>query len=150
VPVIWKLAAAFTNIVIFNIVTGILSVIMVNYYEKGESITGDILKLLVGMFILQIMFLLIGTGIAALSKNTKAPASSATGILLAAYMLSIGIDMNEKLDFLKYLTPFKYFEAKNLMFGGAFDPVFLVLSIGIILILLNVTYVFYKKFKELL
>ncbi len=141
----WKLATAIANIVIFNVVTGVLSGIMVNYYEKGESITGDILKLLVGMFILQIMFLLIGTGIAATSKNTKTPASATTGILLAAYMLSLGIDMNEKLDFLKYLTPFKYFEAKNLMFGGGFDPVFLVLSIGIIVSLLSVTYVFYKK-----
>lgn len=141
----WKLAAATANILIFNIATGILSVVMVNYYEKSESITGDILKLLVGMFILQIMFLLIGTGIAAISKNTKIPASAATGILLATYMLSLGIDMNEKLDFLKYLTPFKYFDAKNLMFGGAFEPVFLVLSIGIIVILLNVTYMFYKK-----
>ena len=141
----WKLAAATVNMVIFNIVTGVLSIVMTNYYGKGESIAGDIFRLLIGMFILQIMFLLIGTGIAAVSKNIKTPASAATGILLAAYMLSMGIDMNEKLDFLKYLTPFKYFEAKNLMFGGVFDPVFLALSIGIIVSLLGVTYVFYKK-----
>lgn len=141
----WKLAAAIANILIFNITTGVLSVVMVNYYEKSGAITGDILKLLVGMFILQIMFLVIGTGIAAVSKNTRLPASAATGILLAVYMLSMGIDMNEKLDFLKYLTPFKYFEAKNLMGGGAFEPVFLILSIVIIVVLLNITYVFYKK-----
>lgn len=141
----WKLAAATLNILIFNVVTGVLSIIMVNYYSKGETITGDILKLLIGMLILQIMFLLIGTGIAALSKNTKVPASSATGILLVTYMLSIGIDMNEKLDFLKYLTPFKYFEAKNLIGGGSFELVFLALSIGIIVSLIGVTYEFYKK-----
>lgn len=141
----WKLAAAIANIVIFNIVTGVLSIIMVNYYDKGESLTGDILKLLIGMLILQIMFLLIGTGLAAVSKNTRTPASAATGILLATYMLSMGIDMNEKLDFLKYLTPFKYFEAKNLIGGGAFEPVFLILSIGIIAALSGVTFAFYKK-----
>lgn len=141
----WKLAAAIANILIFNITTGVLSIVMVNYYEKSGAITGDILKLLVGMLILQIMFLLIGTGIAAVSKNTRLPASVATGILLAVYMLSMGIDMNERLDFLKYLTPFKYFEAKNLIGGGKFESVFLILSIVIIVVLLNVTYVFYKK-----
>lgn len=140
-----KLAAAVVNILIFNIVTGILSVVMTNYYGKGESITGDIVKLMIGMLILQLMFMLIGTGIAAVSKNTRAPASKATGILLAAYFLSIGIDMNEKLDFLKYITPFKYFEAKNLIGGGNFDPGFLIISFGIIAALLYVTYAFYKK-----
>lgn len=141
----WKLTAAVANILIFNITAGVLSFAMVNYYEKNESITADILKLLLGMFILQIMFMLIGTAIAAVSKNIKVPASRATAILLAAYILSMGIDMNEKLDFLKYITPFKYFEAKNLMGGGAFDPVFLILSIVIIIILANITYIFYKK-----
>lgn len=140
-----KLAAATFNMLIFNIVTGVLSVVVVNYYGKVESISGDIVKLLVGMFILQLMFMVIGTGIAAIGKNTRISASLSTGILLMTYILSIGIDMNERLDFLKYLTPFKYFEAKNLMGGGAFEPVFVVLSLGIILILLNITYVFYKK-----
>jgi ABC-2 type transport system permease protein len=81
----WKLAAAIANLVIFNIVTGVLSVTMVNYYNKSEAITGDIVKLMVGMFILQIMFMLIGTGIAAVSKNTNLAASAATGILLGTY-----------------------------------------------------------------
>jgi ABC-2 type transport system permease protein len=91
------------------------------------------------------MFMVIGTSIAAISKNTKIAASAATGILLAAFVISMGIDLNEKLNFLKYLTPFKYFEAKSLMYGGSFELVFLILSIVIIGILLNVTYVFYKK-----
>lgn len=141
----WKLAAAAANILIFNIVTGALSVTMVNYFGKGGSIAGDIVKLMVGMLLLQIIFMVIGTGIAAISKNNNIAASAATGIILVTYILSMGIDMNEKLEFLKYLTPFKYFEAKNLMGGGSFEPVFLILSIVLIGILLNVTYTFYKK-----
>lgn len=141
----FKLLAALVNMLIFNIATGTLSIVMVGYIGKGETITEDIIKLMIGMFILQLIFLLIGTAIAAVSKNTRISASISTGILLAAYVLSIGIDMNEKLDFLKYLTPFKYFEAKNLMGGGVFEPVFLILSTGIIAVLLYVTYEFYKK-----
>lgn len=141
----WKLAAAIANILIFNLVTGVLSVSMVNYFGKGESVSNDILPLMAGMFLLQIIFMVIGTGIAAVSKSTTIAASAATGILLVTYILSVGIDMNEKLEFLKYLTPFKYFEAKNLMNAGAMEPVFLILSIVIIGALLSVTYIFYKK-----
>lgn len=141
----FKLFAALANMMIFNIATGALSIAMVGYYGKGETITGDIMKLMLGMFILQLIFLLIGTAISAVSKSTKISASLSTGILLGAYVLSLGIDMNEKLDFLKYLTPFKYFEAKNLMEGGAFDLVFVILSVVIMAFLLYVTYAFYKK-----
>jgi ABC-2 type transport system permease protein len=140
-----KLLAALLNIVIFNIINFVFSIMLVAPYTKGESVNGDIAILMVGMFILQLIFLFIGTAIAAISKNPKTATSLSTAILLATFMFSIFIDMNEKLINLKYLTPFKYFEAKNLMYGGGLDPVFVTLSAVIIAILVGVTYVFYKK-----
>jgi ABC-2 type transport system permease protein len=140
-----KLLAAFVNILIFNIITAFFSIIIVGYYSKGETVTGDIIKLMVGMFILQLIFMVIGTGISAMSKNSKSAPSVATGILLFTFILSKAIDLNSNLEVLKYITPFKYYDAKNLMYGGEFEPVFLILSALIIVLLLSVTYVFYKK-----
>ena len=140
-----KLLAAFVNIVIFNIINFVFSIILVSYYAKGESIVGNIAILMAGMFILQLIFLFIGTSIAAISSNPKTATSLSTAILLVTFMLSILIDMNDKLNILKYLTPFKYYEAKNLMYGGGLDPIFLILSFAIIGILFWVTYKFYEK-----
>lgn len=42
----------------------------------------------------------------------KCAVSLSTGILLVTYIVSIAIDLNEKLAFLKYLSLFHYFEAK--------------------------------------
>jgi len=140
-----KLLAAFVNIVIFNIINFVFSIILVSYYSKGESIVGNIAILMAGMFILQLIFLFIGTSIAAISSNPKTATSLSTAILLVTFMLSILIDMNDKLNILKYLTPFKYYEAKNLMYGGGLDPIFLILSFAIIGILFWVTYKFYEK-----
>jgi ABC-2 type transport system permease protein len=53
--------------------------------------------------------------------------------------------MNSKLEGLKYVTPFKYFDAQHVMYGGGLDPVFVILSVVIIAALVCVTYVFYKK-----
>lgn len=141
----FKLLAALANIFIFNIVTFVMSIAMISAVGKGENITGGMATLMVGMFILQLMFLSIGTGIAALSKNPKTSGSISTGILFAAFILSIMIDINDKLEPLKYLTPFKYFEAKNLMYDKQFDSVFVILSVVIILVMTCITYVFYKK-----
>lgn len=140
-----KLLAALANVIILNIVTLALSISIVGQYGKGESITGEILILMVGMFILQLVFLFIGTGVAAVSRNPHVSATAATTVLLVTFILSAVIDMNSSLEGLKYITPFKYFEAENMMYGGGIDPVFIILSLAIIAVLAGVTYVFYTK-----
>lgn len=139
-----KLLASLFNVVVFNIVTLVLSIVIVGNYSKGENITGEICLLMVATFILQLVFLSLGTGIAAISKRPKDAASIAMAVLLVSFILSSAISVYDKLDFLKYITPFKYFEAENLMKSGL-DPVFTVLSVVIIAVMVYMTYAFYKK-----
>lgn len=140
-----KLLAALVNSIMLTIITGISSYYLVGKYSEGESVGATIMIAMVGMFILQLLFLVIGSALAAVSKNAKLAVSLSTGILLVAYIVSIAVDLNEKLAFLKYFTPFKYFEAKNTMFGGGFDSLFLLLSFVLIMLFSLVTYVFYNK-----
>lgn len=140
-----KLLAALLNIVILNIVTLVSSLMIVGYFSKGEAVNNDIEILMLGMFMIQLIFLSIGFGIAAISKNPRSSASISTGILLVTYVLSIIIDLGKNLDFLRYLTPFKYYEAKNLMQDGKLDPAFLVLSIIIIAVMTGAAYLSYNK-----
>ncbi len=140
-----KLLAGMMNILIFNIITLASSIVIVAKYSKGEAVSGDIAILMIGMLILQLMFMFIGTAIAAISKNPKTATSISTAVLLITFILSIAIDINSKLESLKYLTPFKYFEAKNLMVGNGFQTGFIILSIIIISATISFTYMFYKK-----
>jgi ABC-2 type transport system permease protein len=140
-----KLLTGFLNIVIFNLVTAISSIIMVGYFNHGITLIGEITTLMIGMFILQLLFMLVGTGVAAVSKNPKSATPVAMVVLLIALMLAKLIDMNSNLEGLKYLTPIKYFEAEQLLLQGGFSPIFLILSVLIIAILLGVTYECYKK-----
>lgn len=140
-----KISAALVNVVIFNLVTFSTSAAVTSKYSKGENIAGDIAILMAGMFILQLIFLFIGTGTAAIGKNPKTAASAATGLLLAAFILSVIVDVNKQLGGLRYITPFKYFEAKNLMNGKGFEPVFIILSGVIISTMILSTYIFYKN-----
>ncbi|MGN7761435.1 ABC transporter permease subunit [Paenibacillus sp. 22594] len=140
-----KLLAALVNIILFNLVTLWASLLIVGKYSKGESVAGDITMTMLAMFILQLLFMSIGTATAAVQKKSKAAASLATGILLLTFVLSIAIDLNDRLASLKYITPFKYFEAKNVMYGGGLDVVFVLLSAALIVVLVAVTYVFFNK-----
>jgi ABC-2 type transport system permease protein len=143
--IMFKLLGALVNILIFNGITWVSSVLIVGKYSNGENVNSDIAVVMVGMFILQMLFLVIGTAIAAISKNSKKASSYATGILLVSFILSIAIDLNEKIEDLKYLTPFKYFEAKNIMYSGGFDVVFTTIAIGLIFALTIITFFSFKK-----
>ena len=140
-----KLLAALVNVVVLNLVTLVFSLSILGQYSNGEPITGEILLLMLGMFILQIMFLSIGTAIASSSRNPAIPASIATTIIMVAFILSVVVDINKNLDWLKYITPFKYFDAQTLITGGSLDPVYVILSVLIITALVYVTYASYKK-----
>ena len=140
-----KLSAALLNIIILNIMTLITSIALAGKYSKGEPLTSVILNLMLGMFVLQLLFMSLGTGIAAVSKSPKSAASLAMGILLATFVLYNAIGLNSHLEGLKYLTPYKYFDAKNLNSSVGFEPVFVILSLSMIVILLTLTYVFYSR-----
>jgi ABC-2 type transport system permease protein len=140
-----KLLAAFLNILILNLVTFVSSLGLVGKYSNGEVVTKDIAITMAGMFILQLLFMVIGSSLAAARKKSKSAASLATGVLLLTYVISVVIDLNENIEGLKYLTPFKYFEAKNVMFGGGFEFIFVLLSGVLIAALTLVTFLFYKK-----
>jgi len=64
---------------------------------------------------------------------------------MVAFILSVVVDINKNLDWLKYITPFKYFDAQTLITGGSLDPVYVILSVLIITALVYVTYASYKK-----
>lgn len=140
-----KVLAAIVNVVIINLVSLATSIAVVGKINKGEDFTGDILLMTAAMFILQILFLFIGTGLAALSRKPRSAASRVSAIILAAYILDVVINMNEKLGWLTFISPFKYFDAESVMISHKLDFPYVLLSMAIILIFSFVTYVFYKK-----
>ena len=59
--------------------------------------------------------------------------------------MSIFSVMNEKLDFLKYFTPFKFFDAAELLRTGSMNGTYLMISLGIIVVCVVVAYLAYNK-----
>ncbi|CAN7406498.1 ABC transporter permease subunit [Rossellomorea sp. LjRoot5] len=139
-----KLAAAFTQIGILALITWISSLLIVGHYSD-VSVAFDIGVTVVGMIILQVLFLLIGTAVAAYSKKPGKSAAVATGVLLLTFILSFAIDLNGKIEALKYLTPFKYFEAESVMYGGGLGSAYVGISLALIVILSFATFLFFEK-----
>ncbi len=140
-----KLLAALVNVVVVNICTLVSSVAIVGVYSSGESISGEIAELMLGMFLSQLIFLSVGTGLAAVLKNSKAAASFGAGILVLTYILAMIAGLNSRLEFVKYISPFKYFEAEAVILGNGYEAVYIIFSLIIVVVLSVLTYVFYNR-----
>jgi ABC-2 type transport system permease protein len=124
-----KLLAGVLNVIVLNIVTLFSSYYFVSYFGKTNSVNHDIDILMIGLLFLQLLFFFVGFSIAAASHKPKSSPAFATSILLFTFILSFLINVNTHLDILKYLTPFKYFDAKTLMSDGRLDPIYITISL---------------------
>ncbi len=87
----------------------------------------------------------IGLLLGCAMKHYKRSGSTAVAIILTTYFLSILSGMEEKLDFLKYLTPFKYFDAGNMFRTGQMESIYLIISICIVLVCVFGAYWIYNR-----
>lgn len=136
-----KFLAIFINLIILNLTTLFSSILFVTIFNNGQSITDIIIMLMIPLFILQIIFATLGTFIAVITKNTKRATSLSTAILLSTFILSVAIDLYNKIDYLKYLTPFKYFPASNVIISKSYETSFIILSFIISIGFIITTYI---------
>jgi ABC-2 type transport system permease protein len=118
---------------------------MVNAYNKGTNITGEIVMFVLSMFIVQLIFLSLGMALAALIRNSKSSGSLSTGILLGAFGIAKITDMTDKLNILNMLSPFKYFDYGNIVNEIGISTGIVILSVLLSALLLVSTYLFYQR-----
>jgi ABC-2 type transport system permease protein len=140
-----KALAALVNCIAFVLITCAVSLLAVQSYNPDRAFL-DLLALEMGaMFVIELVFLSLGLLLGCAMKQYKRSASTAVAIILVAYILSIMSLMQEKLDFLKFVTPFRYFEAGELMREGRMDGTYLLLSAAIVVICVTVAYLTYRR-----
>ncbi|MDQ6418824.1 ABC transporter permease subunit [Paenibacillus sp. LHD-117] len=141
----FKLLAALANVVVFNVVMSVSSLLVVDTYAaEGESVAGDIITLMIGMLFVQLVFLSIGFAIAGAGKKPKRAVAISSAVMLLTFLLSIAIEVSGKIDFLRFLTPFQYVDASEVL-GSGLGIGYMLLSLGIFAVCLAIMFVGYKR-----
>lgn len=137
--------AALVNCIAFVLVTWVVSLVAVQSFKPDQAFYKFLALEMEAMFVVELIFLAIGLLLGCAMKQYKLSGSTAVAIILATYFMSIMAVMNEKLDFLKYFTPFKYFDARELFRTGRMDVTYLLLSAAIIVVSVVAAYWIYNK-----
>lgn len=139
-----KLFAAVLNAIVVNLVTLGSSLALAPAVSKGQDVRGEILTLFGSLFLVQLLFLGLGTLAAAYFRSPKAAAPAVTGILLVAFAAAEVTNLTDKLDFLIVLSPFKYFSFTRAVDGGGIEPLAAVITAMLALACFAGTFLFYK------
>lgn len=140
-----KLIVAVIYSVLINVI--LLSVICVSYlrFDRSDQYFSFIINLSIGVFLTQIIFLGIGMFLSSMLKQYKKSGSLTIAALMGTYLISVLITMVDgKLDFIKFLIPFQYFPASDMLIGD-FNVFYIILSIVIFAVTAAFTFIFYKK-----
>jgi len=137
--------AALVNCIAFVLITWVVSLVAVRSFNPDQAFYNFLALEMEAMFVVELIFLAIGLLLGCAMKQYKLSGSTAVAIILATYFMSIMAVMNEKLDFLKYFTPFKYFDARELFRSGKMDVTYLLISAAIIIVCVVAAYWIYNK-----
>lgn len=140
-----KLLAALFNVIIINLVSLLSSIAIVPAFNTGEDITGEILILHLIMFIVQLIFLTLGTLLAASLRKPKISGSIAANIIIAGYIISKVTDLVDYLKVLNIFSPFKYFNLQKAVYENEISIVITLLCLVMIAAFAAFTYFFYQR-----
>ena len=143
--IVGKTISAIINLTILNIVTLISMILSTMSYDKEGSFYSFIGIIFVSIFIIQMIFLSIGMFVSSVNKRYKKSANISVAILMITFLISSLINMVDSVDFLKYITPFKYFDTSYILSEMRLEPIYIVLSILIIVAGIGGTLIFYPK-----
>jgi ABC-2 type transport system permease protein len=140
-----KALAALVNCIAFVLITWAISLVAVQSYKPDSAFYSYLALEMEAMFVIELIFLALGMLLGCAMKQYKLSGSTAVAIILTAYFMSILSSLDQRMDFLKYFTPFKYFDAAELFRTGAMNGAYVLLSAAIIVVCVAAAYWFYNK-----
>ncbi|HDN04380.1 MAG TPA: hypothetical protein ENF27_00395 [Chloroflexi bacterium] len=140
-----KTAAVMTNCVLLTLATWGLNAVSAAPYDPTPGFYKFLSEGMAAVVVLQVIFLAIGIFIGSAMKQHKRAGSVAISVLLGTYFFSVIAGLKEEWEFLKYFTPFKYFDPSLILNESRVEPVFLWISVGIVLFSLAGAYLSYHR-----
>lgn len=137
-----KLLAVFAQIIIFNLVSVLITVISI--FVVGESAdTKTMLLLFLAYFIMHIEIAAVTFGISAFLKGNGLGIGLGFAILL--YFLNIISNLTEAAKILKYITPFGYTDGADIIANSSIEVKYLAVGISFAVLGILVAFLKYRK-----
>jgi ABC-2 type transport system permease protein len=140
-----KILAVVVNCILLLLIIWGASLVATAQFEPDSAFYEFLALSLVALFVIQMVFLAVGFFLGCSMKQYKRAGAVAVSILLGTYFLSIISGLNENLEFLKWFSPFTYFNPASILNESTIDASYILLSLAIIAALVAGGYYTYTK-----
>lgn len=140
-----KAAAMVVNCIILLLVTWGITLALAQNYQPDSEFYRFVSITMLAFLIMQMIFLALGVFLGCSMKKHKRAGSLAVTLMLASYIANVVSGMSKDYEFLKYFSPFKYFDAAKLLRDSQLDITYVLLSVAIIVVLFAGSYLTYAK-----
>ena len=140
-----KTGAALVNCIALLLITWGAALAGSAQYQPDSEFYNFLGLSMLALFIMQLIFLSVGIFLGCAMKQYKRASSVAVSLLLGTYFISIISGLNENLEYLKYFSPFKYFNPATLLHESRIDITYVLLSLGIIVVCIGGGYITYAR-----
>lgn len=140
-----KLATAIVNSILLLLVTWGITLVNAQRYAPDDTFYTFVSISILAAFMLQMIFLAVGIFLGCAMKKHKLAGSVAIGVLLATYFASFLYDLKHDWTFLKYISPFNYFDPLTMLHESRIEIAYVLLSIAIVVAFLAGAYTTYRR-----
>jgi ABC-2 type transport system permease protein len=140
-----KFLAMSANILIFNGIIAIISILGFQF-AKNEQLSMKTFSLLViATILLHFTFATISFFLSTIIKKSRNILATSLGLVFLCYFLGVISGISDKFKNLKYLSPFKYVDAGDILVNNAIEPLYIIIMVSVMVISIALTYAVYRK-----
>lgn len=140
-----KLSAAFTTIVVTDIVFFAAVSIMSNMI-KAADFSGKLFFMInLTLFFTQLIFLSIGAVASVCFNKLKSVLPISLGVVIGLYMVGALIATGKDNEAVRFLSPFKYFDVTYIIKNASYEISYLMAGAAIIIAAILASYIIYVK-----
>ena len=141
-----KFGAGLTYVLIVFVVIAVSSIVGVGITNGGNySLSSQVMQLMWGLLLVQILFFSLGIFFAGLFHNPKLSTSAVTAVIVLTYLFSTMADVASGFAWLRFFSPLQWFSAPNIInnhhISYSYDGITIVISV----VLIVLSFVFYNK-----
>jgi ABC-2 type transport system permease protein len=138
-----KLLAAFTSLLITNVIYLVITVLMTLTVNSKFSMK-SFLMISYTLFFIQLMFLALGVVVSIILGKVKAVTSISLSTVFGFFIISsLGSVIGDKA--IRYISPFKYFDAVYIIKNSAYETRFIIIEIMFLISAIAASYIIYVK-----
>lgn len=139
-----KLLAAFTMILITDIIYSAASLGLAYAVKTADFSIKLFLMINMSMFFIQIIFMALGLAVSVFFKKLKSVLPISLGTVFGFYIIG-AIAATGKNDAGRFISPFKYFDTSYIIKNGNYETRYLIAGAAIVVLSILISYVVYIR-----